>query len=340
MQFALFFTGLLWLLAARSAADHSAQGIATRFGLSQYPEALLAEAFFLFLLLTGFTALHWIATREGGIRETNALRARPTAIAEMKLGAVVGWAMLLLAVLPMMLLGDLHPTFWLVPRAWMLALSSLVTLAFYTLALEVGFRGYLFRRLIASIGPTPATLLLSAIYALLSTFRPNSTVLSVFITFLLGILFSMAYLRTHALWLGWGLHFAWDAAMAVILGLPLAGVIDYNTLVDTNISGSAFVTGGPYGPESAGLTIACVLLAMFALYRLTRDYAWAYTHVPIVAAGHPMDVPPPAEHTAMEKAAAPAPLVQILSTTASNPSTSPEVERHLRQTAGSGADTL
>jgi membrane protease YdiL (CAAX protease family) len=331
MQFALFLTGLLWLLASDSASAHAAQGIADRLNLPLF-QPLLQEAFFLFLLLTGFATISWIATRSGSIRNTNALPTRPTAAREWQTGVALGWAMLLVAVLPMVLAGDLHPQFWLAPRAWGTAALSLLTLALGTLALEAGFRGFLYRRLIAAIGPIMATILLSAIYALSSSFAPNSTSFSVFVAFLLSLLFSMAYLRTHALWLGWGLHFAWTAAMGIFLGLPVAGRGTYNTLVDTNINGAPWLTGGAYGPEGALLTAIVLLAAMAVLYRLTRDYAWQYTHAPIIAAGYPMDIAPPPAHTAMEKAAAPASLVQILAVTATAASTSPTIDDHLRST--------
>jgi len=337
MQFALFLTGLLWLLASLSAAGHAAQGIADRLNLPLF-QPLLQEAFFLFLLLVGYAALSWIATRAGSLRTTNALPTRPTAAREWQIGAALGWAMLLTAILPMVLAGDLHPQFWLAPRAWISAILSLLTLALATLALEAGFRGFIYRRLIAAIGPVMATILLSAIYALFSSFRPNSTSFSVFVAFLLGLLFSMAYLRTHALWLGWGLHFAWNAAMGVLIGLPVAGLGTYNTIVDTNINGSLWLTGGAYGPEGALLTAVVLLAAMAILYRLTRDYAWQYTHAPIISAGYPMDIAPPAAHTAMEKAAAPVPLVQILAVTDTAASTMPTIDEHLRTNAGAGSE--
>jgi hypothetical protein len=51
------------------------------------------------------------------------------------------------------------------------------------------------------------------------------------------------------------------------------------------------------------------------LVRVTGDYAWEYTHPPIVAGGYDVTVAPPAAHLAMEQAAqtapAPAGLVQI-----------------------------
>ena len=127
--------------------------------------------------------------------------------------------------------------------------------------------------------------------------------------------------------------------MGVLLGLPVAGIATYNTLVDTNSSGALWLTGGAYGPEGAGLTAVVLLAAMAVLYRLTRDYAWQYTHAPIVSAGYAMDIAPPAAHTAMENAAAaaPAPLVQILAVTATTASTVPSIDEHIR--TNTGADT-
>ena len=330
MQFALFVTGLLWLLAAHTAAQHLGEGIATRFTLTIW-QPLLQEIFFLLLLLFGSTALSWIATRTSGIRRNNALPKRETSAHEWQLGAALGWILLLAAVLPMMAAGSLHPAFWFAPRAWMLAGIALITIATGTLALEVAFRGYIFQRLIDATGPVVASILLSIVYALFASFRPNSTSLSVFVTFLAGLLFSMAYLRTHALWLGWGLHFAWNAAMGVLFGLPVGGVILYSSLVDTDTGGAAWLTGGAYGPEGALFTAALMIIGMFVLYRVTRDYAWQYTHAPIVAAGIAMEVAPPKAHTDMEAATAakPAPLVQIISTTPTAPSTMPVIADHL-----------
>jgi membrane protease YdiL (CAAX protease family) len=332
MEFALFLTGGLWALAARSTADHSANGIAVRFHLETY-EPLFAAIFLLFLLVVGFAAIHWIAIRGATLRGLNALPTRPTAKSEWIIGAALGWGLVVLAVLPMALVGDLHPGFWFQPRAFGVTLLSLLTLAFLTLAQEVLFRGYLFARLIRAIGPTMATLLMSCIFAAVSGFHPEATPGSLFIAFLISILFSLAYLRTHALWLSWGLHFAWSASIGVLFGLPIGGWNTYPSIVDTRISGSEWVTGGLYGPEGAVFTIVVVLVGMGLLYSLTRDLAWQYTHAPIVSAGYPMDVAPPAEHTKMEQTAAPAPLVQILAATPSASSTVAAIDEHLRSSS-------
>ena len=333
LHFALFAIGLLWLLAARVGADSAAQGIA-RLIRADSMRPMLSQLFLLVLLPTGFTALNWVARRNGSIRSTNALPMRPTRLGEWQRGLALGWALLLLAVAPMMLAGDLHPQFWLGMRAWWLALLAAVTLLLGSLATEIAFRGFLFRSLIAATGPATATVLLSLIYALTASML-NTTGFSFIVSLLAGLLFSLAYLRTHALWIGWGLRFGWLLAMGVVFGLPVAGSVNYASVVATDSSGRVWMTGGAYGPEGALVTGFVLILGMAALYRLTREYAWAYTHPPIVAGGYAMDVPPPAAHTAMESASVPVvmPLVQILGTTSTNPSTAPAIAQHLEQSS-------
>ena len=314
LQLALFAIGLLWLLAARVGAESAAEGIA-RLLHTEILIRLLNQIFFLVLLVTGFTALHWLGGRNGSLRQTNALPVRPTTRREWQKGAALGWAMALVALLPMMLAGDLHPQFWWAPRAWGLFALAALTLLVGTLATEVAFRGFLFQRLIAFMGPVLATVLLTGIYAVSSTSRFNMTPFSFLVSVLAGLLFSMAYLRTHALWLGWGLRFGWLASTGVLFGLPLAGAGDFANVVATDSSGSVWLTGGAYGPEGALWTLVVLIAGSIALYRLTREYAWHYTHPPIVPGGYPMDMAPPAAHAAMEAAAPPPPLVQILAAT-------------------------
>ncbi len=44
---------------------------------------------------------------------------------------------------------------------------------------------------------------------------------------LAGVLLSIAWLRTHGLWLPWGLHFAWNASLGILFGLPVSGDIGF-----------------------------------------------------------------------------------------------------------------
>ena len=310
LHFAVFAIGLLWVLAARVGAGSAAQGIARLIRADQL-RPLLQACFEVILLVTGFTALNWVAFRNGSLRGTNALPSRATAWPEWQKGAALGWALLLVAVLPAAAVGDLHPAFWLAPRAWGLAVLAVATLLVGALATELAFRGFLFQRLIAVMGPTSATLVLTAIYAVIATSLTNTTPFSFGVSLLLGFVLALAYLRTHGLWLGWGLHAGWLIAMGVLFGLPVSGSMDVANVVVTESLGRVWVSGRAYGPEGSLVAGFALVAGLVAVYKLTRDYAWEYTHVPIVAGGYPMDVPPPAAHAAME-AAAPPPLVQIL----------------------------
>jgi uncharacterized protein len=325
LQLALFVTSVAWILCSQVVAARAAQGIAFRFDLM--PErSLLGALFFLFLLAVGFSMLQSIFQSPASLRNVLGLPARPTARNEWTLGAAIGWGSIVLAVLPMALAGTLHVAFWTAPRSFWLLLVNLVTFAVATLAEEVAFRGFAYRRLIAVIGPVTATLVMSVLFGFLHAFNPNATMASVLFTMLAGVLLSIAWLRTHGLWLPWGLHFAWNASMGLLFGLPISGLTEFSTVVQTRAIGPLWLTGGDYGPEGALLTFLVLLIAIAVLVRLTRDYAWEYTYEPIVAAGYPMDAPPPAAHVAMEKEARPAAasLVQILPVTPQSRSASDE----------------
>jgi membrane protease YdiL (CAAX protease family) len=328
LNLALFVTGLIWLVAAHALALNASLGLADHLGWSVPIQDLLGTIFLLFLLLTGFTTLNWIATRQGSVRLTNALPSRPTAPNEFARGALLGWAAAVAALLPLVLFGALHPFFSFSAQAIATTLVSIASLLLAALAAEVAFRGFIFRRLIDAIGPVAATLSLAALYALVSGFRPNAGLLSVVVTFIAGLLYALAYLRTHALWLGWGLHAAWIAAAALLFGQPVGGVASYSGIIQSNVSGPIWLTGGAFGLEGALFTATVLLVAMAVLYPVTRDYAWSYTHPVIVPAGYPMEARPPAAHIAMEQAAAaaPAPLVQIAPAPPSAPAGPPASE--------------
>ncbi|MEO8735789.1 MAG: CPBP family intramembrane glutamic endopeptidase [Edaphobacter sp.] len=315
LQIALFLTSAAWFFASQTLAGRAATGLSVRFNLSE-ERPLLAVLFLLFLLAIGFSFLQMLTRQSSSLREALGLPRRPTAGREWGIGAAIGWGLVVLAVLPMALGGTLHVEFWTAPRAFWLVLLNLAMLAVSALTEEVAFRGYPFRRLIQAIGPTGATVVMSLFFGLLHAFNPDATWISVLLTMFAGVLLSIAWLRTHGLWLGWGLHFAWNASMGVVFGLPVSGITDFSSIVQTHTVGPHWLTGGAYGPEGALLTLLVLGAGILVLVLVTEDYAWHYTHKPIVAAGYPMDAPPPAAHTAMEQAAAkPASLVQILPST-------------------------
>jgi uncharacterized protein len=317
LQMALFVTSATWFVASDVLAGRSARGLSERFGLDA-ERPLLAALFLLFLLAVGFSILQAIAHRHSTLREVLGLPKRLTSRREWTLGAAVGWGCVVLAVLPMTLTGKLDVQLWVQPRAIWLLLLNLLTLGIAALAEEVAFRGYSFRRLIEAIGPVAATIGMSLLFGLRHALNPGATWTGVFVTMLAGLLFSVAWLRTHGLWLPWGIHFAWNASIGILFGLPISGFNNFASVVQTRAFGPLWLTGGDYGPEGAAFTVVVLLIGFWVVVRITRDYAWNYTHKPIVAGGYAIEVQPPAAHIAMEQEAKPTPassLVQILPVT-------------------------
>ena len=239
---------------------------------------------------------------------------RPGWLREWGVGAAFGWAAVVAVVLPIALAGALHVQFWTEPRAFWLLAINLPLLAVAALAEEVAFRGYPFQRLIEVLGPTGATLVMAIIFGLEHAANPAATPASIVVTMLAGVLLSLAYLRTRALWLPWGLHFAWNVSMGVLFGLPVSGMLKFSTVIQTRALGPHWLTGGGYGPEGSVVAAVVLVVALIAILPVTRDYAWQYTAPVIVPGGMAVEIKPPAAHAAMEAAAPPAgtTLVQIV----------------------------
>jgi uncharacterized protein len=325
LQFALFGTSVIWVIASQAIAGLASRGLSVRFDLDS-ERALLSSLIFLFLLIVGFSVLGAISSQPSSLRSVMGLPKRPTAREEWGIGAAIGWGSVVLAVLPMALAGTLHVHFLTESHEFWLVAVNMATLLVAALAEEIAFRGYPFQRLIGVIGPVGATVGLSILFGLGHALNPDATWISVLITILAGVLFSVAWLRTHGLWLPWGMHFAWNASMGILLGLPVSGLNSFSTVVMTRAVGRHWLTGGVYGPEAAFFTVPVLLVSIVVLVIVTRNYAWDYTRPPLIPAGYAVDVAPPAAHTAMEQesAAKPQSLVQILPTTPQTRSVMPQ----------------
>jgi membrane protease YdiL (CAAX protease family) len=317
MQFALFLVALAWAAAANAVASRAAAGLVGRIPKLGVAEALLDSLFLLFLAVVGFRGLDWIATRGLYQAETFPLPARPGCLTEWSIGAAIGWGLCLAAALPVLVSGHLHGRLDLQETSWLAVVVGIAVLLVISLTEEVIFRGYAFRRLGAAIGPAWAAVAISILFGtlLVQANPPHNTLVALVDCTLFGLLLAMAWMRTHALWLGWGLHFAYRAVAAVVLGLPIAGHGEFGSPTEMYVSGPRWLSGGAFGLDAALLTGVVMLGAMIVLYIETKDYAWKYTHPPIVAGGYEVTVAPPSAHAAMEAAAPPPPLVQILPST-------------------------
>ncbi len=142
-----------------------------------------------------------------------------------------------------------------------LGIGGFVVLAFAATNEETIFRGYPFQRLVESIGAVGAILILSVLFGAIHLSNPNSTWVGAANTALVGIPFSIAYLRTRMLWLPIGMHFAWNFLLGFVLGLPVSGITFPVSLLRAEVTGSELLTGGEYGPEGGVLATGVIVLA-------------------------------------------------------------------------------
>lgn len=185
------------------------------------------------------------------------------------IGFGFGAAMVSLAVL-VIALGGTASFRWRTDGA-MLQAAALQMAVFPIAALheEVMFRGYPFQRLTESIGPWPAVIILSVLFAVPHLYNPNSTVFAAFNTAAVGSLLGAAYLLTKSLWLPWGIHWGWNLVLAVAYGLSVSG-FDTDGPVDGSVTGPEWLTGGAYGIEGGASGSIAIVAGFGVLLWLVR----------------------------------------------------------------------
>jgi hypothetical protein len=144
------------------------------------------------------------------------------------------------------------------------------------------FRGYPVQRLEEAIGPVGAIAVFSLLFALVHLSNPGASPLGLANTVLIGIVLAIAYLRTRALWLPWGIHFGWNLSLGLLFGLPVSGLRLFNVLIHTSVKGPRWLTGGSYGLEASAPGVFAVVVGLLVIWK------W-----PVARLGKPLRFPPP-----------------------------------------------
>ncbi|MGA3160547.1 MAG: CPBP family glutamic-type intramembrane protease [Terracidiphilus sp.] len=322
-----FFIAVLWFFLARALAHHEALGLA-----GEQWQPLAEQAFLLFLLLAGYAGMGFALDSQQHPLKEQGLPRREGWPAEAGLGMAVGWAMAVACVIPMVVSGGIAIVLNLGPSAWGWLLADIAFFALAALAEEVAFRGYGFQRFEQSVGQLGAALGYAAFYAIVQALLPGTNHASVAVSIVFSLVLSTAYLRTRALWLSWGINFAWKASRALVFGLAISGNNSHSPVVQGNPMGPFWLTGGGFGLDGSWVAFAVLLAALPVVYRLTRELDFRWNAPVIVPAGIPVDLSAAAKgqhETAMGTAAPAAPgLVQILPAVTTTQATSkpPKVE--------------
>jgi membrane protease YdiL (CAAX protease family) len=313
-----FLAAFLYFFFARSLAFRGAHGLAGQAWFPLPGEAwspLVDQAMLVFLLLMGYAAMGFWMDRQAHPISEQGLPRRSGWPREFGLGLATGWAIALVCVLPLTVVGGIAISFSPQAASWGWLVADTAFFALAALAEEIAFRGYAFQRFALAVGPVGAALGFAAIYAILQALVPGASHASLAVSIVLALVLSACYLRTRALWVSWGLNFAWKASRALIIGLAISGVTSHSPLVQGDPMGPFWLTGGAFGLDGSWLTFFVLLAALPVVFRITRDLNYRYNAPVIVPGGIPVDLDAisRAQHEAAMGPAAPAApaLVQI-----------------------------
>jgi hypothetical protein len=313
-----FLAAFLYFFFARHLAFRGAQGFAGDDWSSFSSEAwspLLAQAMLVFLLLVGYAAMGYWFDRQAHPISEQGLPRRSGWPREAGLGLAAGWTIALVCVLPLTVVGGIAISFSPQAASWGWLIADTAFFALAALAEEIAFRGYAFQRFAHAVGPVGAALGFAAIYAILQALVLGASHASFAVSIVFSLVLSACYLRTRALWVSWGLNFAWKASRALLIGLAVSGVTSHSPVVQGDPMGPFWLTGGAFGLDGSWLTFFVLLVALPVVFSLTRDLNYRYNAPVIVAGGIPVDLDAisRAQHDAAMGPAAPATpgLVQI-----------------------------
>jgi membrane protease YdiL (CAAX protease family) len=317
-----FFFAMLFFFIARLLARQGAHGLVHADFVPLVEQLMLC-----FLLVFGFAGFGFSLDRQLSPVSSQGLTVREGWLGEMGLGLAFGWGIAIVCVVPLLIFGGIaiHTSFSVAGFGWLLIDTAYFLAA--TLALQVAFRGYPFQSAIRAVGELPATLVLSVLYAivqafLIQTWTQSASRPAMAVNIALGLLLAMAYLRTRALWVAWGLNFGWVAARALLFGLPVNNVSNHSPIIQGDPLGSYALSGGDYGLEASWLAFVVIVVAMPLLYRATNDLNFLHNAPVLIPSGIAVDLDAAAkrQHEAATRPDQPEikPLVQIMGMTAAN----------------------
>jgi CAAX protease family protein len=157
-----------------------------------------------------------------------------------------------------------------------IALPLVLGLVCAALAEELLFRGYPLRRLADAIGPAPALLVISIGFAAAHIANPDVGTIALGNIWLAGVWLSVAFFSSGGMALAWGLHFGWNAGLALLFDAPVSGLTFAVPGMDYTPGAHAWVDGGAFGPEGGVVTTIVMIAGTLAIIgaRFKQPRTW------------------------------------------------------------------
>ncbi|UWZ82579.1 CPBP family intramembrane glutamic endopeptidase [Occallatibacter riparius] len=305
-----FLFALFYYFLARALAHHGALGL-----VGERWQPLTEQAMLVFLLLLGFAGLGFSLNRQVQPISAQGLPRRAGFMQEFGMGLAAGWGVAAVCVAAMALFGGIAVSISPSLSSWGWLLVDFAYFALLCLGEELTFRGYAFQRFARATGQAGAVFGFSLLYAFLESMTPGASRTTAVTSFVLAVGLSLAYLRTQALWVSWGLNFGWKASRALLFGLAVNGDNSHSAVVQGDPTGSFWLTGGGFGLESSWLAFIVMLALVPVIYRMTRELDYRYNVPELIPGGIPVDIDAAArrqhEDAMGASEPAPPPLVQI-----------------------------
>ncbi|TDO33062.1 CPBP family intramembrane glutamic endopeptidase [Paractinoplanes brasiliensis] len=121
---------------------------------------------------------------------------------------------------------------------------------------ELMFRGVLFRHVEKLTGTWIALTLSALIFGGVHLLNENAGLWGALCVAIAGGgMLTSAFIATRSLWLPMGLHFGWNYAQAGIFSTEVSGNGLKQGLLDSELTGNKWMTGGEFGPEASFSTL-------------------------------------------------------------------------------------
>ncbi len=136
---------------------------------------------------------------------------------------------------------------------------------------EVIFRGIIFRMIAERWNAAVALAVSALLFGAAHLTNPDATLWSAFaIAIEAGLLLGAAYMASGSLWFPIGIHWAWNFMEGNVFGFDVSGMAPDFSLLDSDVTGPAILSGGAFGAEASLITVVLGLAISILFIRRSK----------------------------------------------------------------------
>ncbi|MFA8450186.1 MAG: lysostaphin resistance A-like protein [Bacteroidales bacterium] len=135
---------------------------------------------------------------------------------------------------------------------------------------EFSFRMFIFHFMNKRFNFITSILITNILFSIYHLLTPGISILPLFNLFLIGILFSLAYVKTKSIFIPIAMHFFWNFIQGPILGFDVSGLVFDNIFKFEN-KGMSIINGGNYGLEGSIITTVLLLITSIILWKKRKS---------------------------------------------------------------------